>query len=106
MSTLLLGISKAHDAGSALRKGGEVPMSQLRMLSKGLGHLLHGVGENMGRLDRLGVLMVTELDGATKTVESLHKQSVQTGRTNKQVKRTQNSNMHLIPRSLRLWGLV
>ncbi|XP_028274255.1 uncharacterized protein LOC114444049 [Parambassis ranga] len=87
LSTLLLGISEAHGAGSASRKAGEVPMSQLRMLSRGLGHLLHGVGENVGRLERHGNLMVTKLDGATKTVDSLHKQSVQTGRTNKQVRK-------------------
>ncbi|XP_029372363.1 uncharacterized protein LOC115052416 [Echeneis naucrates] len=91
LSLLLAALCEAHHAltedTSTLEDAGEVPISQLRMLSLGLAHLLHGVERNMKQLDQQGEQVATELDGATRSLESLHKQSLQAGRTRKQVRR-------------------
>ncbi|KAF1377257.1 hypothetical protein PFLUV_G00198810 [Perca fluviatilis] len=61
---------------------GEVPVAQLRMLSLGLALLLQGVEENAEQLEQQAEQVAVELDGATKSLESLrkaghtHKQSV------------------------------
>lgn len=61
-------------------------MSQLRMLSLGLAHLLHGVAENAKQMEQQGQQVSAELNGAAKSLESLRKQSLQAGRTHKQVR--------------------
>lgn len=62
--------------------------SQLRMLSLGLAHLLHGVERNAEQLEQQGGQLAAELDGATRSLESLQKQSLQAGQTNRQVRKT------------------
>ncbi|KAM6902381.1 uncharacterized protein FYW49_016010 isoform 2-T2 [Xenentodon cancila] len=57
------------------------------MLTLGLTHLLQGVEENVQWLEREGGLVGAELDGVTKSLESLHKQSIQTGRSHRQVRK-------------------
>ncbi|KAM3599787.1 uncharacterized protein V6R79_011508 [Siganus canaliculatus] len=72
---------------SASQEAGGVPMSQLRMLSLGLAHLLQGVQENGKRLDEQGEQVVVEVDAATKNLESLRKSSFQAGRTHRQLRK-------------------
>ncbi|CAK6965142.1 uncharacterized protein LOC122968712 [Scomber scombrus] len=92
LSFVLMGLCQArrdHPPGdpSASQESGEVPVSQLKMLSLGLAHLLKGVEENAGKLEQQGERVATELDGATRSLESLRKQSLQTGRTHRQVRK-------------------
>ncbi|KAI3361642.1 hypothetical protein L3Q82_002007 [Scortum barcoo] len=92
LSVLLVGLCQAHRAPppndpSTAQEAGWVPVSQLRMLSLGLGHLLQGVQENAKRLEQQGEQVAAELDGATKSLEGLRKQSLQAGRTNRQVRK-------------------
>lgn len=61
-------------------------MSHLRMLSLGLAHLLRGVEENAKKLEKQGEQGALELNRATKGLESLSKQSLQTGRIHRQVR--------------------
>ncbi|XP_074473843.1 uncharacterized protein LOC141757323 isoform X2 [Sebastes fasciatus] len=89
LSVLLVGICRAHRASppggpSASQEAGEVPVAQLRMLSLGLAHLLQGVAENAEQLEQRGDQVAAELDGTTKSLEGLRKQSLQAGRTHKQ----------------------
>nr|XP_019960690.1 PREDICTED: uncharacterized protein LOC109640902 isoform X2 [Paralichthys olivaceus] len=89
LSVLLVGVCTAHqvlpaEEASVSGEAGEVPQPQLRMLSLGLAHLLHGVEENAGQLERQGEQVAAELDGVTRSVETLHKQSLQAGRTHRQ----------------------
>lgn len=62
-------------------------MSQLRMLSLGLAHLVHGVMENAGQMEQQAEQVLAELNQATESLESLRKRSLQTGRTHKQVRK-------------------
>lgn len=92
LSALLVGLCQARRApppgdSSASQEAGEVPVSHMRMLSLGLGHLLQGVEENVERLEQQGEAVAAELDGDTKSLESLSKQSFQTGRTHRQVRK-------------------
>lgn len=92
LSVLLVGLCQAHRAPppsdpSTSQEAGEVPVAQLRMLSLGLAHLLQGVEENAGRLEKQGEQVAAELDGAMKSLESLLKQSSQAGRTHRQVRK-------------------
>ncbi|XP_022600346.1 uncharacterized protein LOC111221244 [Seriola dumerili] len=92
LSVLLMGFCQAHralatDDASTSQESGEVPVSQLRMLSLGLAHLLHGVEKNTEQLEQQGEQVAAELDGATRSLESLHKQSLKSGRTRRQVRR-------------------
>lgn len=91
LSVLLVGLCQAHPTPPpgdppTSQEVGEVPTSQLRMLSLGLAHLLQGVEENAKRLEQQGEQVAAELDGATKSLESLRKQSLQVGRTHRQVR--------------------
>lgn len=91
LSILLVGLCQAHRASppgdpSTSQEAGEVPVSQLRMLSLGLAHLLNGVEENAKRLEQQEDKVAAELDRATKSLESLRKHSFQTGRTHRQVR--------------------
>lgn len=91
LSVLLIGLCQAHHATppgdlSTSQEAGEIPVSQLRMLSLGLAHLLQGVEENAKRLEQQGEQVAAELDRATKSLESLRKQSLQRGRTHRQVR--------------------
>lgn len=61
-------------------------MSQLRMLSLGLAHLLQGLVENVEQLELRGKLVAAGLDEAAESLESLRKQSLQAGRTHRQVR--------------------
>lgn len=70
LSLLLVGLcqpfcASAPDASSS-QEAGEVPVSQLKMLSLGLAHLLQGVDGNAKGLEQQGEHVATELDGATK----------------------------------------
>lgn len=62
-----------------------VPVPHLRMLSLGLNHLLQGVKEHSISLEKRGQQGALQLEQATKHVEELSKQSLQTGRTHRQV---------------------
>lgn len=91
LSVFLIGLCQAHRATppgdpSTSQEAGEVAVSQLRMLSLGLAHLLQGVEENAKRLEQQGEQVAAELDRATKGLESLRKQSLQRGRTHRQVR--------------------
>ncbi|KAK2818874.1 hypothetical protein Q5P01_024435 [Channa striata] len=92
LSILLVGLCQARrdpeaeTASGSGQKGG-VPVSQLRMLSLGLAHLLHGVAENNEQLEQQRKQVLAELDGATQALESLHKQRSHTGRTHRQVRK-------------------
>ncbi|XP_074546786.1 uncharacterized protein LOC141805571 [Halichoeres trimaculatus] len=87
--TLLLGLCQAFSAPSTTmsKEAGMVPVAQVRMLSLGLVHLLQGVGENGKRLEQQGEQIETELGKATKHAESLQIQSLQAGRTHRQVRK-------------------
>lgn len=61
-------------------------MSHLRMLSLGLAHLLKGVEENAKQLEQQEERVAAELERATKSIESLHKRSLLTGWTHRQVR--------------------
>lgn len=92
LSFLLVGLCQAHHAPppgvpSASREAGKVPVSQLRMLSLGLAHMLQGLVENAEHLERQGDQVAAELDGAAESLESLRKQSLQAGRTHRQVRK-------------------
>ncbi|XP_034457850.1 uncharacterized protein LOC117771514 [Hippoglossus hippoglossus] len=105
---LLVGVCPAHHAllaeeASTSWEAGEVPLSQMRMLSLGLAHLLHGVEENAGQLERRGEQAAAELDGVTRSVETLHKQSLQAGRTHRQARKDLQI---LSARGDRLWRTV
>ncbi|XP_041816745.1 uncharacterized protein LOC121623521 [Chelmon rostratus] len=105
LSVLLVGLCQAHPTPPpgdppTSQEVGEVPTSQLRMLSLGLAHLLQGVEENAKRLEQQGEQVAAELDGATKSLESLRKQSLQVGRTHRQVRKDQQI---LRARGDRLW---
>ncbi|XP_006803534.1 uncharacterized protein LOC102787905 [Neolamprologus brichardi] len=83
LSTLLVGLHHVW-CSPAL---GQVPVSQVKMLSLGLAHLLEEVTENVERLEQHGEMMGREMDGATKRLESLRKKNIQVGRTHKQVRK-------------------
>ncbi|XP_072228039.1 uncharacterized protein [Leuresthes tenuis] len=92
LSALLVGLCQAHKApqtgdGFTSQKPGKVPESHLRMLALGLAHLLQGLEENVQQLEQQGELVGAELDGATRNLENLRKQSLQTGRTHRQVRK-------------------
>ncbi|XP_068588519.1 uncharacterized protein [Cebidichthys violaceus] len=92
LSFLLVGLCQAHRAPppgvpSTSQEAGEVPVAQLRMLSLGLAHLLQGLVENAEQLERQGEQVAAELDGAAESLESLRKQSLQAGRTHRQVRK-------------------
>ncbi|XP_029300801.1 uncharacterized protein LOC115016868 [Cottoperca gobio] len=89
LSVLLVGLCQAHRAppSSSSQEAGEVPVSQLRMLALGMAHLLQGVEENTEQLEQRGEQVAADMDGATKSLESLRKQSLQAGRTHKQVRK-------------------
>lgn len=72
---------------SAPPEGAGVPAPHLRMLSLGLNHLLQGVKEHSSSLEKRGQQGALQLEQATKHVEELSKQSLQTGRTHRQVGR-------------------
>ncbi|XP_071322860.1 uncharacterized protein [Trachinotus anak] len=108
LSVLLVGLCQAHhvlstDDASTSQEAGKVPVSQLRMLSLGLAHLLHGVEKNAEQLEQQGEQVAAELDGATRSLESLHKQGLQAGRTRRQVRRDLQI---LSARGDRLWTAV
>nr|XP_019960689.1 PREDICTED: uncharacterized protein LOC109640902 isoform X1 [Paralichthys olivaceus] len=108
LSVLLVGVCTAHqvlpaEEASVSGEAGEVPQPQLRMLSLGLAHLLHGVEENAGQLERQGEQVAAELDGVTRSVETLHKQSLQAGRTHRQARKDLQI---LSARGDRLWRTV
>ncbi|KAM7369327.1 hypothetical protein PAMP_013602 [Pampus punctatissimus] len=108
LSFMLVGLSQGrHNPPpgnpSTSQKAGEVPVSQLKMLSLGLAHLLQGVEENAGQLEQQGEQVAAELEGATRSLESLRKQSLQTGRTHRQVRKDLQM---LSARGDRLWRAV
>ncbi|XP_040013878.1 angiopoietin-related protein 3-like [Xiphias gladius] len=108
LSVLLVGLCQAHralptDDASTSQEAGEVPVSQVRMLSLGLAHLLHGVEGNAEQLERQGEQVAAELDGATRSLESLRKQSLQAGQTRRQVRKDLQI---LSARGDRLWRVV
>lgn len=72
-----------------------VPVLQLRMLSLGLHHLLQGVEEHSSSLEKRGQQGALQLEQATKHVERLSKQSLQTGRTHRQVGRKYKKQFEL-----------
>ncbi|XP_040053738.2 uncharacterized protein LOC120831906 [Gasterosteus aculeatus] len=89
---LLLGLCQACRARPpggpyTTREVGEVPVSQLRMLSLGLAHLLQGLVENVEQLELRGKLVAAGLDEAAESLESLRKQSLQAGRTHRQARK-------------------
>lgn len=91
LSVVLVGLCQAHrdpppDTVSTSETGG-VPTSQQRMLSLGLAHLLQGVAENAEQLEQQREQVSAELEGATKSLESLRKQSFQAGRVHRQVRK-------------------
>lgn len=83
-----------------------VPTSQLRMLSLGLAHLLHEVAESAKQTEQQGEQVLAELDGAAKSLESLSKLSLTTGRSHRQVRENPtcykciqcNQNVSVLPR--------
>ncbi|KAF7643457.1 hypothetical protein LDENG_00239080, partial [Lucifuga dentata] len=77
----------SSSSSSSSREAGQVPVSHMKMLSLGLAHLMQGVEENAGRLEEQGEQVEEDLDTATKSLESLQKQNVQTGRTHRRVRR-------------------
>ncbi|XP_026196134.1 uncharacterized protein LOC113148604 [Anabas testudineus] len=92
LSSLLVGLCQAHrdpppHSASTSKQTGGVPVSQLRMLSLGLAHLLHGVAENAEQMERQGEQVSAELDGATRSLERLREHGLQAGRTHKQVRK-------------------
>ncbi|KAK5851697.1 hypothetical protein PBY51_023232 [Eleginops maclovinus] len=89
MSVLLVGLCQAQRAPplSTSEEAGGVPVSQLKMLALGLSHLLKGVEENARQLEQRGERAAAELDGATKNLESLRKQSPKAGRNHRQVRK-------------------
>ncbi|XP_035464515.1 uncharacterized protein LOC118285168 [Scophthalmus maximus] len=87
LSAWLAGVCAALCHALPTEEAGEVPASQLRMLSLGLAHLLHGVEENAGQLERRGEQAAAELDGVARSLEGLTKQSSQAGRTHRQVRK-------------------
>ncbi|XP_069563362.1 coiled-coil domain-containing protein 157-like [Brachyistius frenatus] len=108
LSVLLVGLCQARRAlppgdASASQEAGEVPLTQMRMLSLGLAHLLQRVEENVERLEQQGELVAGNIDGVTKSLESFRKQSAQTGRTHRQVRKDQQI---LSARWDRLWRAV
>ncbi|TNN34166.1 Phosphatidylinositol 4-phosphate 5-kinase type-1 beta [Liparis tanakae] len=84
---LLVGLCQARRALPPAPGAGEVPASQLRMLSLGLARLMQGLLENAEQLERRGEQEGAELDGAAENLENLHKQSSQAGRTHRQVRK-------------------
>ncbi|XP_047425946.1 uncharacterized protein LOC124996714 [Mugil cephalus] len=107
LSVLVTALGQAQNArppgdGSG-RGAGEVPMSQLRMLSLGLTHLLQGVEDNVERLERQGERDSAELSEATRSLDGLRKQSVHTGRAHRQVRKDVQM---LSARKDRLWRAV
>ncbi|KAM4634675.1 uncharacterized protein ACJ7VT_002656 [Polymixia lowei] len=92
LSVLLVGlclVRRTSPSGrtSSTEGTGQVPAAHLKMLSLGLAHLLQGVEENSGRLGRQGARVAAELEGATGAAEALRKQSLQAGRTHRQVRK-------------------
>ncbi|XP_045923213.1 uncharacterized protein LOC123981973 isoform X2 [Micropterus dolomieu] len=84
LSVLLVGLCQAHCAPST---GVPSTAGEVKMLSLGLAHLLQAVGENRERLEQQGEQVAAELDRSTKSLESFRKQSLQAGRTHKQVRK-------------------
>lgn len=78
---------------SAPPEGAGVPVPHLRMLSLGLDHLLKGVEGHSRTLEKRGQQGAQELEQATKHLEELSKQSLQTGRTHRQVGSKQSGNI-------------
>lgn len=74
---------------SAPPEGAGVPVPHLRMLSLGLDHLLKGVEGHSRTLEKRGQQGAQELEQAAKHLEELSKQSLQTGRTHRQVRKEQ-----------------
>nr|XP_046230763.1 uncharacterized protein LOC124051434 [Scatophagus argus] len=108
LSILVVGLCQAHRAPppadpSTSQEEGEVTVSQLRMLSLGLAHLLQGLDENAKRLEQQGDLVEEELDKVTRSLESLCKHSLQARRTHRQVRKDLQI---LSARGDRLWGAV
>ncbi|KAK5878566.1 hypothetical protein CesoFtcFv8_023964 [Champsocephalus esox] len=89
LSVLLVGLCQAQRAPppSTSEEAGGVPVSQLKMLALGLAHLLQGVEENARQLEQRGEQAEAELDGATRNLESLRKQSQKAGRNHRQVRK-------------------
>ncbi|KAG8010879.1 Phosphatidylinositol 4-phosphate 5-kinase type-1 beta [Nibea albiflora] len=90
LSILLVGLCQAHcttPASDPSQEAGEALVSQLRMLSLGLAHLLQGVEENTEQLEQQGEQVAAELDRTMKTLENLHKQNLQARRTHRQVRK-------------------
>lgn len=88
LSILLVGLCQAHCTTSPSglsQEAGEALVSQLRMLSLGLAHLLQGVEENTKQLEQQGEKVAAELDRTMKTLENHHKQNLQARRTHRQV---------------------
>lgn len=97
LSVLLMGVRLS------VQDPAQVPASQLRTLSLGLAHLLRGVDENAGRLERQGQQAAAELDGVATGLENLRKQNLQTGRIHRQVRK--DLQVH-VARGDRLWRTV
>ncbi|KAG7498656.1 hypothetical protein JOB18_016860 [Solea senegalensis] len=103
---MMMGIcpcSSSGEGSSSSREAGDVPLSQLRMLSLGLAHLLRSVEENSRQLELQGEQAAAELDGATKSLDNVLKQRLQTGRTHRQARKDLQM---LSARGDRLWRTV
>ncbi|KAE8284824.1 hypothetical protein D5F01_LYC16265 [Larimichthys crocea] len=106
LSILLVGLCQAHCTTSPSglsQEAGEALVSQLRMLSLGLAHLLQGVEENTKQLEQQGEKVAAELDRTMKTLENHHKQNLQARRTHRQVRKDLQV---LSARGDRLWRAV
>ncbi|XP_029025451.1 uncharacterized protein LOC114867176 [Betta splendens] len=86
LHVFLVGLCQAHPPPDRTKQTDGVPVSQLRMLSLGLARLLHGVAETAAQMERQAEHVLAGLDRATNSLESLRKQSLQAGRTHKQVR--------------------
>ncbi|TKS84161.1 hypothetical protein D9C73_019065 [Collichthys lucidus] len=106
LSILLVGLCQAYCTTSPSdpsQEAGEALVSQLRMLSLGLAHLLQGVEENTEQLEQQGEKVAAELDRTMKTLENHHKQNLQARRTHRQVRKDLQV---LSARGDRLWRAV
>ena len=72
--------------GSRERGGGQVPLPQLKVLSAGLVHLLQGLQESRGYVEKHVEQVTGELEGTEQDVERLRELGVQAGRTHRRVR--------------------
>ncbi|XP_062334424.1 uncharacterized protein LOC134034091 isoform X1 [Osmerus eperlanus] len=94
--------------GSRERGGGQVPMPQLKVLSAGLVHLLQGLQESQGYVEKHVEQVTGELEGTERDVERLRELGVQAGRAHRRVRadlqflRAQGDRLERATRDLQL----